>query len=231
MVRQWMVSPSCLVVACGVRLDFRGDATGAILGSTVDTCSASVSRDSLTNFTHFLCCGGLVSCSVSVLTQNGEVCSADASVLRSFWRCSHIEIWTLFLRRSVADSGCDDFGHSTHCSWNQEPLHAGTSSARTIRMRQLQQQQRCLGSCYLILSPSACPSSIWYLLVQFFFCCSVVYSGVNEETLEKCCRHFWARGSRDLQIAACCRHEVVRCLECFFLNPAWSGHWYRSSSA
>ena len=29
------------------------------------------------------------------------------------------------------------------------------------------------------------------------FCCSVVYSGVNEkETLEKCCRHFWARGSK-----------------------------------
>ena len=63
------------------KLDFRGDVMGAILGSTVDTCSASVSRGSLTNFTYFPRCGGLVFCSiVSVLTQNGEVCPADAPV-------------------------------------------------------------------------------------------------------------------------------------------------------
>ena len=81
--------PLCLGVAYGVRLgdamlgspvdglrrvwvlpvskiDFCGDATGAILGSPVDACSASASRGSLTNF---------IFCSiVSVLTQNGEVC-------------------------------------------------------------------------------------------------------------------------------------------------------------
>ena len=39
LVRRCMFSPSCLGVVCGVRLDFRGGATGAILGSTVDTCS------------------------------------------------------------------------------------------------------------------------------------------------------------------------------------------------
>ena len=62
-------------------MGFRGDALGAIRGSTVDTCSASAPRCSLTNFTHCLCCGGLLSCSVvSVLMQNGEVCSADAPV-------------------------------------------------------------------------------------------------------------------------------------------------------
>ena len=50
----------------------------------------------LTNFTPFLCYGGLVSCSVvSVLTQNREVCSADAPV-QSLSRCSHMEILTLF---------------------------------------------------------------------------------------------------------------------------------------
>ena len=60
-------------------------ARGAMLGSPVDTCSASASRGSLTNFTHFLCCGGLVSCSIiTVLTQNGEVCSADAAVCSLF---------------------------------------------------------------------------------------------------------------------------------------------------
>ena len=43
----------------------------------------------MTNFTHSLSCGGLVSCSVvSVLTQNGEVCSADASV-HGLFRAAH----------------------------------------------------------------------------------------------------------------------------------------------
>ena len=68
-------------VACGVRLDFRGDATGAILGSTVDSCSALASRGYFANFTHFsLMRRTRILRVVSVLTQNGEVCSADASV-------------------------------------------------------------------------------------------------------------------------------------------------------
>ena len=108
--RIWQSLSLCLGVACGVRLDFRGDATGAILGSTVDTCSASASRGSLTNFTYFPLCGGLVSCSiVAVLTQNGEVCPADAPVYGFFraahaWKCGH----------SVTIRGwqwCGDLGH------------------------------------------------------------------------------------------------------------------------
>ena len=64
---------------------------GAILGSTVDTCCASASRGSLTNFTCFPRCGGLVFCSVvSVLTQTGEVCPADAPV-HGLFRAAHTE--------------------------------------------------------------------------------------------------------------------------------------------
>ena len=71
----------CVWVLPVSKLEFRRDAAGAILGSTVDTCPASASRGSLTNFTYFPRCGGLVFCSiVSVLTQNGEVCPADAPV-------------------------------------------------------------------------------------------------------------------------------------------------------
>ena len=73
------------------KLDFRGDALGAILGSTVDTCSESASRGSLTNVTYFPRCGGLVFCSiVSVLTKNGDVCPADAPVHGPF-RAAHTE--------------------------------------------------------------------------------------------------------------------------------------------
>ena len=36
----------------------------------------------------------------SVLTQNGEVCSADASVYSPGMRCSHLEIWKFLLRGS-----------------------------------------------------------------------------------------------------------------------------------
>ena len=88
LVRQWMVS---VVFGCCLwsKLDFCGDATGAIPGSTVDTCSASASRGSLTKFTYFPRCGRFVSCSiVSVLTQNGEVCPADAPVYGLF-RAAH----------------------------------------------------------------------------------------------------------------------------------------------
>ena len=71
------------------KLDSCGDAMGAILGSTVDTCSASASRGSLTNFTYFPRCGGLVFCSiVSVLMQNGEVGPADAP-LHGLFRAAH----------------------------------------------------------------------------------------------------------------------------------------------
>ena len=50
--RIWQSLSLCLFVACGVQLDFRGDATD--LRSTVDTCSASASRGYLAIFTHFL---------------------------------------------------------------------------------------------------------------------------------------------------------------------------------
>ena len=43
-------------------------------------------------------------CSVSVLTQNGEVCSADASVYSSGVRCSHLEIWKILYEVHVAGS-------------------------------------------------------------------------------------------------------------------------------
>ena len=37
----------------------------------------------------------ILRCSVSALTQNGEVCSADTSALSLGMRCSHLEIWKL----------------------------------------------------------------------------------------------------------------------------------------
>ena len=42
----------------------------------------------------------ILKCSLSVLTQNGEVCSADASVFWSSSRCSHLGISILLLRAS-----------------------------------------------------------------------------------------------------------------------------------
>ena len=78
----WFI-PRCLGVACGVqsiaffgRSVFGGDAW---LGSGYIFCIGT--GRFWTNCTYFLRCRGLESCGVvSVLTQNGEVCSADASV-------------------------------------------------------------------------------------------------------------------------------------------------------
>ena len=74
----------CLWCAIG----FPGDAWDAMLGSQVDTCSASASRGSLTNFTYFPRCGGFVFC--SIVSQNGEVCPADAP-LHGLFRAAHTE--------------------------------------------------------------------------------------------------------------------------------------------
>ena len=63
-------------------LDFAGDScfVGAILGSTVDTRSATVLWWLWTNFTHF-CVGADSNADVllSLLLQNGEACPVDAS--------------------------------------------------------------------------------------------------------------------------------------------------------
>ena len=61
--RLWKSLSLCLGVACGVQ-NFPGGAWDAMHGWTVDTRSASASRGYLTNFTHSLWYGGLVSCSV-----------------------------------------------------------------------------------------------------------------------------------------------------------------------
>ena len=44
----------------------------------------------------------------SVLTQNGEVCSADASIHSLDMRCSHLEIWNYFFEAHVAGTGRGD---------------------------------------------------------------------------------------------------------------------------
>ena len=76
---------------------------GAMLGSTVDFCSASVLWWLRTYFTHFLRCGGLESFSVlSPFGLNGEVCPVDASGCCLALRSSHLE--TSFSRGSL---GCD----------------------------------------------------------------------------------------------------------------------------
>ena len=91
LVRQWMVS---VVSGCCLwsKLDFRGDAPGAILGSTVDTCSASASRGSLTNFTYFPRCGGLVFCSIvsvrTTLRRRWELCRTTLHGARKTARAS-----------------------------------------------------------------------------------------------------------------------------------------------
>ena len=48
---------------------------------------------------------------------------------------------------------------------------------------------KCVSEIDLVFSGNANTGSV-------VFCCSGVYSGVIEETLEKCCRHFWAWGSK-----------------------------------
>ena len=54
-----------------------------------------------TNCTHFYVdVGSDLRCSVSVLAQNGEVCSADASAFSPGMRVQHLENWTLLLRAS-----------------------------------------------------------------------------------------------------------------------------------
>ena len=76
---------------------------GAMLGSTVDFCSASVLWWLRTYFTHFLRCGGLESFSVlSPFGLNGEVCPVDASGCSLALRRSHLE--TSFSR---ASHSCD----------------------------------------------------------------------------------------------------------------------------
>ena len=47
----------------------------------------------------------------SPFSRRTEKCAQLTLQTTVFSHCSHMEIWTLFLRRSVADSGCDDFGH------------------------------------------------------------------------------------------------------------------------
>ena len=77
----------CLGDTCGVQIiGFFGrfcGYSGAMLGSTVDTCFASVLCLWM-NYAHFLL--RILRCSVSVLTQNGEVCSADASAFSMRWK-------------------------------------------------------------------------------------------------------------------------------------------------
>ena len=91
---------------------FPGDARDAMLGSTVDTCSAPASRGSLTNFKYVPRCGGLVFCSiVSVLTQNGEVCPADAPV-HGLFRAAHTEkSGHYFHKKARAGGGVRDAVH------------------------------------------------------------------------------------------------------------------------
>ena len=66
----------------------------ALVGSTVNTCSASVLGCFWTNGTYFLRRGGLGSRGVlsPCRCRMGEVCSAGASSGSSAQRCSHLEI-------------------------------------------------------------------------------------------------------------------------------------------
>ena len=99
----WQSCFRCLAVARGVQvLDFSGDAAflwGAMLGSTVNTCSASV-RDAFGRVAHnfYVAVDSNPEVWVSVLAQNGEVCSVDGCL-----GCLNSD----FLRRSCTElAGC-----------------------------------------------------------------------------------------------------------------------------
>ena len=73
-----------------------------MLGSAVDTCSASVLW-LCTNFTFFLRCGRLESWSVFSIRSNGEVCPVDASRCSFAQRGSHWETRKSFYELRLAE--------------------------------------------------------------------------------------------------------------------------------
>ena len=83
---------------------------GAMPGSTGDTCSATVLAFFFLDELYTISTSKWTRILVffSVLTQNGEVCSADASIHSLDMRCSHLEIWNYFFEAHVAGSGRDD---------------------------------------------------------------------------------------------------------------------------
>ena len=97
----WQSFPRYLGVACGVRnIGFLGEMTlsgGAMLGSTVDTgvCDSTSLLDEFHTISTFDVDSD-PEVFLSVLTQNGEVCLADASARSPLVRCSHLELWKLF---------------------------------------------------------------------------------------------------------------------------------------
>ena len=107
------VSPPCLGVACGVRMDFRRDnmlRPNSWFDSGYMFCVIFERFfDEFHTFFHFA--EDSYPAVLSPFSRRTEKCAQLMLQFTVFLRCSHIEIWTLFPQRSVADSGCDDFGH------------------------------------------------------------------------------------------------------------------------
>ena len=89
---------------------------------------------------------------LSVLMQNGEVCSADASARSPLMRCSHLELWKLFSRhpRDTCDDGgrdpCTGTGPCrislSDCRCSADVLWSYTSIKQFPKQQQQEQQQQ-----------------------------------------------------------------------------------------
>ena len=104
-LRIWQSRSLCLGVACGVQVGFFGRSwcvtRAQKLGSTVDTCSASVAA--LLDEWHLISFGEVDSDpEVVFLRSLAEVCSVDASVFTPFAQ-RPLEIWTVFLELHEAE--------------------------------------------------------------------------------------------------------------------------------
>ena len=88
---------------------------------------------------------------LSVLMQNGEVCSADASARSPLMRCSHLELWKLFsgLPCDTCDDGswgpCTGTGpcrsRLSDCRCSADVLWSYTSIKQFPKQQNHQQQQ------------------------------------------------------------------------------------------
>ena len=108
----WQSRVRCLGVVCGVRIGSSGDSAltrGATLGSTVETRSAQYgTRWDESHIFSTLPWTQILKCLVSVLTQNGKVCSADASVFSPARDARHLEIWKFFFIEFRVAGSCAD---------------------------------------------------------------------------------------------------------------------------
>ena len=100
-LRIWQSRSLCVGVAFGVQhwifLEILRLLVGAFLGSTVDTCSASVTgrSEELHTFSTFAA-DSIPDCVSSPFGLNGEECPVDASGCSFAPRSSHLDHWTIF---------------------------------------------------------------------------------------------------------------------------------------